>query len=197
MTKQKFYEIAILKTYENYSEADKVIQSEAEKLLTAFGYIPKTFNELQLKRAILGLNKLFPDKHPFGSKKINYFKQVTSFVIHLQDDDFTKDYFELLKSNKKSLVKLDDEHEVGFLYTMFYETLCGEHRYMNFCHKMADFILRNCKKTSWHEKCLSLAYALGTVDDVSLFELTNMRREHEGLEPYKEDPFEALLKGHL
>lgn len=138
MTKQKFYELVVLKTYQRHAldlnelqtldqnNIDEDIIVEAQKIKAAFGKFPKTFNELKMKRAILGFDPaLFPDKQPFDEFGFAYIAQLFGFVRECEDYEFQQVFFSLLH-DCPTLIDWKDEKQAGFVCGLYIDTLTGD-----------------------------------------------------------------------
>lgn len=167
MTKQKFYEEAILNSYRYaYGTA---LESEADEL----SQIPDTFAELIMLRAIHGFPDNIPLKHPFKKLGTKYVMQLAGFVAKAEDDEFQYDFFRLLKDNP-DLVPENDEKLGSFFFDLYYETMMSN-KY--FAEDLAEIIFRNFSGCSFYRKFLSLVNATGLINyNVEYSEITKAIR---------------------
>lgn len=186
MTKQKFYEMCIVRTYlEALDEPKHVLHNEAELIRDKLTE-NITFDELQLVRALAGFDpNVFPATQPFDKLGAPYLLQIMSFVYSLEDSALVDALFSMLNSNS-SLVNFADKDVAAAMYNFFYDGICGSYYRREFSQKMGAFFLRN-GKTAWelHGKVLTVLYALGdNLDGMTLSELVEMKREHEEKDGY-------------
>ena len=178
MTKQKFYELCILKTYQ--MRLGDAVEKEVD-ILENLGcdLESMTFSELKLKRAIAGFSeKLFPEKQPFDKLGFRYLAQVLGFVRSVGDYDFTDSFFSMLKRCSK-LIDFGNEEQGEFLLSVYVDSIVGERSDHTFARQLGDFLLRNGQKTKtkWFPRLVSIAYSLGMTHDVGLFEIVELRRK--------------------
>ena len=190
MSKQKFYELCVLKTYQ--LRLGDEIEKEAD-VLESFGcdLESMTFSELKLKRAIAGFNeKLFPEKQPFDKLGFRYLAQVLGFVRSVGDYDFTDSFFSMLKRCPK-LIDFSNEEQGEFLLSVYVDSVVGERSDHTFARQLGDFLLRNGQKskTKWFPRLVSIAYSLGMTHDVGLLEIVELRRKfpYEGADNERRD----------
>lgn len=181
MTKQKFYEMCIVKTYfEALDEPECPLNKEAEILRDKLTE-NLTFDELQLVRALAGFDpNTFPDKQPFDKLGAPYLLQVIAFVYSTEDAELTDGLFSMLQSNPK-MVDFSNEKVAEVLYGFFFDGICGSYYKRDFSQRMGSFFLKY-GKAAWelHGKVLSVLYALGDhLDNLSLTDLIEMKHEHE------------------
>lgn len=178
ITKQKFYELCVLKTYQ-LCLGDE-IKKEAD-VLESLGCDLEhmTFLELKLKRAIVGFNeKLFPEKQSFDKLGFRYLAQVFGFVLSTRDCDFTDSFFSMLKRYPK-LIDFSNEDQGEFLLSVYIDSVCGERSDHTFARRLGDFLLRNGQKakSKWFPRMVSIAYSLGITHEVGLFEIVELRKK--------------------
>ena len=190
MTKQKFYEMCIVKTYfAALDEPKHVLNKEAELLRDKLTE-NVTFDELQLARALAGFDpNTFPDKQPFDRLGKPYLLQIIAFVYSTEDDELTEGLFSMLQSNPK-MVDFSDKEIAEALYGFFFDGICGSYYKRDFSQRMGSFFLKH-GKAAWelHGKVLSVLYALGDhLDNLSLTDLIEMKHEHEEKDGYCTKP---------
>lgn len=151
MTKQKFYELSILKTYQTGNGGPQIAKESK-----ALGEV-KTFSELIMKRAMHGFDSsLFPEVQPFDSLGFKYVAQTFLFVKTLNDDGFTNDFFAMLHSNPK-LVDFSDEEQDEFIYGSFIDNIMID---QSWARELGDFIMLHGTKSRHIADVIKLAYGL-------------------------------------
>jgi len=154
MTRQKFYEYVIMKTFEfGFYEVDETLSEKFEKL----GYHEgMSFKELVMKWSLLGENSI-PSKENFKKWGIAYVCQLLGFVERSDDLELMREYFSFLRKNKK-LYKKEEWKKFG--------DLCWEVLIKNvttkrtFAEEISSFILFEFKDSEWFKEYFKMAFAL-------------------------------------
>ena len=160
MTKQKFYELCIKKTFElaqddedspYYEIANQIRFDESD-----------TFDTLQVKLASVGFSQNIPEKEQFSVLKWKYIKQVLGFVVqNWEDSELVDGFFSCLKSNP-SMINLENEEQDEIIYSLIIDNLTSSNYCASdFSKKLVDFYLTNRKKGKYLARVVSVAYAFG------------------------------------
>lgn len=174
MTKQKFYEFVILKSYNSGLE---YFENELAKMNCDIQHI--TFSELLIKRAIVGLPDNIPAKQPFDKLGFKYIQQILIFCKYDEDDELTKEYFKFLKQYKK-YVDFSNTEQAEIFYSHYVDTITSSNT--TFCDELGTYIFDNIDKITDNDlriKFLQLVRAFGKVTlDISLFDINNAVRKY-------------------
>ena len=154
MTKQKFYEYLVVKTFELKTYEDD--ETLAEKLGRLGYHEGMTFNEIVMKWSLLGGNSI-PKKENFKEWGIPYVCQLLGFVERVDNPELTREYFSFLRKNRK-LYKNDEWAKFGDLcWDVMFNNIM---RNRSFAEEISSFILFEFKDADWFQDYFKTAYAL-------------------------------------
>ena len=160
MTKQKFYELCIKKTFQIacYDENSPYYHIAEQLKLND----DDTFDVILIKLASIGFAENIPQKEQFSVLGWKYIKQVLGFVLqNLDDEELTNGFISMLNSNR-SLINLKDKEQDDILYSVIYDNIVGNgYRGSDFSINLVDFYLTSKVKGRYIDKVVSMAYAFG------------------------------------
>lgn len=158
MTKQKFYEFVILKSYKSGLE---YFENELAQMNCDIQHM--SFSELLVRRAIVGLPDNIPAKHPFDKLGFKYIQQLLIFCKNEEDDELTEEYFKFLKQHKK-YVDFSNTEQAEIFCSHYVDTVASHNR--TFCEELGTYIFDNLDKITDADlriKFLQLVRAFGKV----------------------------------
>ena len=159
MTRQKFYETCLLRTFQAaWDCSDNPLSKTIEKLDSIEGLSAK---EILMKLQLLGVSNI-PAKENFKKWGVRYLCQLLGFVNSENDCEFTGQFFSFLMSNKSLYKKPEDRKHFGDVcYYAFMEN-CTHNR--SFAQSLASFMIFVFKEEEWFEDFLKVAYNLALLD---------------------------------
>lgn len=159
MTRQKFYETCLLRTFQTaWNDPDNPLFGQISKLDSIEGL---TFKEILMKLQLLGVDNI-PTKENFKEWGVGYLCQLLGFVNSEDDCEFTKQFFSFLRTNKGLYKKPEDRKHFGDVcYYAFMENCCKNR---DFSHGLGTFMIFTFKGEKWFDDFLKVAYNLALLD---------------------------------
>ena len=162
MTKQKFYELVVIKTLENaFFDNENPYHTIVKDFDTMDGL---SFNQIMMKLEIKGITSV-PRQENFKQWGISYLYQLLGFVAHSEDVIFQRLFFKFLKTHKSIYGNKSNKESFGNLCYDVYVDSIGEN--MSLSDELGSFLLTEFQDSSWFKDFFRLVDALGTFNSNS------------------------------
>ena len=162
MTKQKFYELTVIKTLKTARFDDRNPYYSIAKYLDKIEDL--SFNQIMMKLELKGVVSI-PKKENFKKWGISYLCQLFGFVVNSNDVIFQRLFFKFLKTHKSIYGNKSDRESFGNLCFDIYVDSITNNR--DFSIELASFLLAEFQDSSWFKDFFKLVDALGTVNSNS------------------------------
>jgi hypothetical protein len=157
MTKQKFYELVVIKTLENaYFDSKNPYHTLVKDFDTIDGL---SFNQIMMKLEIKGITSI-PRKENFKKWGISYLCQLLGFVVHIEDVKFQRLFFKFLKTHKSIYGNKSNKESFGNLCYGVYVDSLTENRCLS--DELGSFLLTEFQDSSWFKDFFKLVNTFGT-----------------------------------
>lgn len=162
MTKQKFYELVVIKTLEKaFFDDENPYHTIVKDFDTIDGL---SFNQIMMKLEIKGITSI-PKKENFKQWGISYLCQLLGFVVHSEDVIFQRIFFKFLETHKSIYGNKSNKENFGNLCYGVYVDSLTENR--GLAIELGSFLLTEFQDSSWFKDFFKLVDTFGTVNIIS------------------------------
>jgi hypothetical protein len=159
MTKQKFYELVVIKTLVNARFDDRNPYYSIANYLDNIEDL--SFNQIMMKLELKGVVSI-PKKENFKKWGISYLCQLFGFVVHSEDAIFQNLFFKFLKTHKSIYGnKLNKENFGNLCFDVYVDSLTKDR---DFSIELGSFLLTEFQDSSWFKDFFKLVDTFGTVN---------------------------------